>query len=350
MYHKVEICGINTSKLTVLTEEEKRDLLTKAQSGDKAAREKLITGNLKLVLSVIQSFQNRGENPDDLFQIGCIGLIKAVDHFDLTQEVKFSTYAVPLVVGEIRLTNTYVEAFGKLTIVKTFAGDLPESERPEIRLTVTGPGGFTENVVLNAENGWKTVLDKLPQGKYTVTEDLENADVKDYILDSEVSAAVEFTDVLQEATITVTNTYTEAFGTLTVRKQFVGDLPEELRPEIRVVVFGPDEFQQEILLNAANDWTVTLTGLTQGFYTLQEDLSSATVKNYGVKAYIGDGVTFDDQLTEATLVVTNEYWYVPETGDSFDPILWTGIGGVSALALLVLLIVKRRREEESSAN
>ena len=95
MYHKVEICGINTAKLTVLTEAEKRELLAKAQGGDKAAREKLITGNLKLVLSVIQSFQSRGENPDDLFQIGCIGLIKAVDHFDLTQEVKFSTYAVP---------------------------------------------------------------------------------------------------------------------------------------------------------------------------------------------------------------------------------------------------------------
>lgn len=102
MYHKVEICGINTSKLKVLTEEEKRSLLERARQGDKYAREELITGNLRLVLSVIQSFQNRGENPDDLFQVGCVGLIKAVDHFDLTQEVKFSTYAVPLVVGEIR--------------------------------------------------------------------------------------------------------------------------------------------------------------------------------------------------------------------------------------------------------
>lgn len=102
MYHKVEICGINTSKLKVLAEEEKRSLLERARQGDKYAREELITGNLRLVLSVIQSFQNRGENPDDLFQVGCVGLIKAVDHFDLTQEVKFSTYAVPLVVGEIR--------------------------------------------------------------------------------------------------------------------------------------------------------------------------------------------------------------------------------------------------------
>lgn len=102
MYHKVEICGINTSKLQLLTEEEKMDLLRKARDGDQYAREKLITGNLRLVLSVIQSFQNRGENPDDLFQVGCIGLIKAVDNFDLSQEVKFSTYAVPLVIGEVR--------------------------------------------------------------------------------------------------------------------------------------------------------------------------------------------------------------------------------------------------------
>ncbi len=102
MYQKVEICGINTSKLKVLSEEEKTELLRKAQSGDKEAREKLITGNLRLVLRVIQSFQNRGENADDLFQVGCIGLIKAVDNFDLTQEVRFSTYAVPLVIGEVR--------------------------------------------------------------------------------------------------------------------------------------------------------------------------------------------------------------------------------------------------------
>ena len=102
MFHKVEICGINTSKLQLLTEEEKIDLLRKTRAGDKAAREKLILGNLRLVLSVIQSFQSRGENADDLFQVGCIGLIKAVDNFDLSQEVKFSTYAVPLVVGEVR--------------------------------------------------------------------------------------------------------------------------------------------------------------------------------------------------------------------------------------------------------
>ncbi len=101
-YNKVEICGIDTSTLKKLTEKEKTELLIKAKSGDKAAREKLITGNLRLVLSVIQRFSNRGENPDDLFQVGCIGLMKAIDNFDTSHEVKFSTYAVPMIIGEVR--------------------------------------------------------------------------------------------------------------------------------------------------------------------------------------------------------------------------------------------------------
>lgn len=101
-YSKVEICGVDTSKLKVLKEKEKIELLKKVRNGDLAAREQLINGNLKLVLSVIQRFLNRGENPDDLFQVGCIGLIKAIDNFDLGQEVRFSTYAVPMIIGEIR--------------------------------------------------------------------------------------------------------------------------------------------------------------------------------------------------------------------------------------------------------
>ena len=100
--NKVEICGINTSKLKVLTSAEKEKLLIEAKNGDTEARGKLIDGNLKLVLSVIQRFNNRGENLDDLFQVGCIGLIKAVDNFDITIGVKFSTYAVPMIIGEIR--------------------------------------------------------------------------------------------------------------------------------------------------------------------------------------------------------------------------------------------------------
>lgn len=101
-YSKVEICGVDTSKLKVLKEKEKIELLKKVRNGDLTAREQLINGNLKLVLSVIQRFLNRGENPDDLFQVGCIGLIKAIDNFDLSQEVRFSTYAVPMIIGEIR--------------------------------------------------------------------------------------------------------------------------------------------------------------------------------------------------------------------------------------------------------
>ncbi len=101
-YNKVEICNVNTNKLPVLKEAEKEELLKRTKEGDKAARDKLIGGNLRLVLSVIQKFTNRGENMDDLFQIGCIGLIKAIDNFDPVHEVKFSTYAVPMIIGEIR--------------------------------------------------------------------------------------------------------------------------------------------------------------------------------------------------------------------------------------------------------
>jgi len=100
--NKVEICGVNTSKLPVLTNQEMKKLFLKFKEGDKEARQKLISGNLRLVLSVIQRFTNRGEYVDDLFQVGCIGLIKAIDNFDLEQNVKFSTYAVPMIIGEIR--------------------------------------------------------------------------------------------------------------------------------------------------------------------------------------------------------------------------------------------------------
>ena len=101
-YNKVEICGVNTSKLKTLTDEEKRTLLEKSRAGDKAARDELIYGNLRLVLSIIQRFSGRRESADDLFQVGCIGLVKAVDHFNLALDVKFSTYAVPMIIGEIR--------------------------------------------------------------------------------------------------------------------------------------------------------------------------------------------------------------------------------------------------------
>ncbi len=102
MLNKVEICGVNTSKLPVLSNDTMRRLFAAMQNGDRSAREEIIGGNLRLVLSVIQRFSNRGENLDDLFQVGCIGLIKATDNFDLGQNVRFSTYAVPMIIGEIR--------------------------------------------------------------------------------------------------------------------------------------------------------------------------------------------------------------------------------------------------------
>ena len=102
MTSKVEICGVNTSNLPVLSEKEKQELFVKIKQGDISARQKFIYGNLRLVLSILRRFNNRGENIDDLFQIGCIGLIKALDNFDTSHDVKFSTYAVPMIIGEIR--------------------------------------------------------------------------------------------------------------------------------------------------------------------------------------------------------------------------------------------------------
>ena len=100
--HKVEICGVNTANIKVLTNEEMIDLFKKYQSGDSLAKDDLVNGNLKLVLSILKKYNNRTDNMDDLFQVGCIGLIKAIDNFDLSHEVKFSTYAVPMILGEVR--------------------------------------------------------------------------------------------------------------------------------------------------------------------------------------------------------------------------------------------------------
>ena len=102
MYNKVELCGVNTAQLPVLSESEKRQLLLQAHAGDAGARERMVECNLRLVLSVVQRFAQRGENLDDLFQVGCIGLIKAIDNFDPAQPVRFSTYGVPMIIGEIR--------------------------------------------------------------------------------------------------------------------------------------------------------------------------------------------------------------------------------------------------------
>lgn len=102
MQGKVEICGVNTSKLKTLSNEQMMELIARSQAGDEEARSKLVEGNLKLVLSVVQRFMGRGENPDDLFQVGCIGLLKAIANFDTTKQVRFSTYGVPMIAGELR--------------------------------------------------------------------------------------------------------------------------------------------------------------------------------------------------------------------------------------------------------
>ena len=118
-HYKVEICGINTSKLPLLSNEEKKTLFDKIKKGDKKAREAYIHGNLRLVLSIIQRFNNSTENVDDLFQIGCIGLMKAIDNFDVTQNVKFSTYAVPMIIGEVRrYLRDYKAIYAKEALMK----------------------------------------------------------------------------------------------------------------------------------------------------------------------------------------------------------------------------------------
>ena len=131
-YNKVEICGVNTSKLTVLTEKEKMELLKKTKNGDKTAREVLVNGNLRLVLSVIQRFNNRGENPDDLFQVGCIGLIKAIDNFSTEHNVRFSTYAVPMIIGEVR---RYLRDFNSVRVSRSLRDMAYKAMQVKERLT-----------------------------------------------------------------------------------------------------------------------------------------------------------------------------------------------------------------------
>lgn len=142
MNNKVEICGVNTSELKVIPNDENIRLLGLIKQGNKAARDKVISGNLKLVLSVVQRFAGRGENPDDLFQVGCVGLIKAIDNFDLTLDVRFSTYAVPMIIGEIRRylrDNNPIRvsrsmrdiAYKALSVKESLTGKLQREPTPE---------------------------------------------------------------------------------------------------------------------------------------------------------------------------------------------------------------------------
>lgn len=131
--NKVVICGVDTSKLPILKEKEKEELLRRVKTGDKRARDELINGNLRLVLSVIQRFTGRGENLDDLFQIGCIGLIKSIDNFDITQSVKFSTYAVPMIIGEVR---RYLRDNNSIRVSRSIKDTAYQAMRTKEQLTI----------------------------------------------------------------------------------------------------------------------------------------------------------------------------------------------------------------------
>lgn len=130
--NKVEICGVNTSRLPVLKPEEKQELWDRLQNGDMQARSDYIYGNLRLVLSVIQRFTGRGENPDDLFQVGCIGLIKAINNFDTSHNVKFSTYAVPMIIGEIR---RYLRDYNSIRVSRSIRDTAYKALQTKERLT-----------------------------------------------------------------------------------------------------------------------------------------------------------------------------------------------------------------------
>ena len=130
--HKVEICGVNTANIKVLTADEMNELFIKYQNGDISAKEELINGNLKLVLSILKKYNNRTDNMDDLFQVGCIGLIKAIDNFDLSHEVKFSTYAVPMILGEIR---RYLRDSGAIRVARSIKDTAYKAMKAKEELT-----------------------------------------------------------------------------------------------------------------------------------------------------------------------------------------------------------------------
>ena len=160
-YNKVEICGVNTAALPLLSEQEKDDLLMLVKTGDAAARDKLISGNLRLVLSVIQRFTGRGENMDDLFQVGCIGLIKSIDNFDVTQNVRFSTYAVPMIIGEIR---RYLRDNSALRVSRSIKDTAYKAMQAKEALTLS----------LGRDPTVDEIAEKLDMGRYEVVMALES--------------------------------------------------------------------------------------------------------------------------------------------------------------------------------
>ena len=203
-YNKVEISGVNTAKLTALKAEESQELLKEAAKGDKTARQRLIDGNLRLVLSVVQRFSNRNENADDLFQVGCIGLIKALDNFDVSQNVRFSTYAVPMIIGEIRrylrdnnpirvsrslrdaaykalqARDRLVSALGREPTVAEIAKelDLPESDVVFAMEAIQDPVSLFEPIY-NDGGDAIFIIDQVRDDKHVDTQWLENLAVSE---------------------------------------------------------------------------------------------------------------------------------------------------------------------------
>ena len=198
---KVEICGVETSTLPVLTNERMRELFPLVHGGDRAAREEFIRGNLRLVLSVVQRFSNRGENADDLFQVGCIGLIKALDNFDVTQNVRFSTYAVPMIIGEIRrylrdnnpirVSRSHIQLeIGKTRIVaRLLEGEfiryrqiLPDEWQTRISVSRAELGSAIDRASLIAREGKNNlVCFKIDGEELQVTSNSESGDVEERI-------------------------------------------------------------------------------------------------------------------------------------------------------------------------
>ena len=159
--HKVEICGVNTANIKVLTNEEMIELFKKYQSGDLLAKEELINGNLKLVLSILKKYNNRCDNMDDLFQVGCIGLIKAIDNFDLSHDVKFSTYAVPMILGEVK---RYLRDNNSVRVARSIKDIAYQAMKVKEELTNK----------LNTEPSIKMIADELKLSEFEVSNALNS--------------------------------------------------------------------------------------------------------------------------------------------------------------------------------
>ncbi len=198
--HKVEICGVNTADIKVLTNEEQVDLFKKYQSGDLSAKEELINGNLKLVLSILKKYNNRTDNMDDLFQVGCIGLIKAIDNFDLAHEVRFSTYAVPMILGEVK---RYLRDNNSVRIARSIKDTAYKALRTKEELTnkydkeptiaeIAKAMELTEFEVSNALNSMKETISMFEPiyndgGDVIYLEDQLNSNEGYYDLDTKIS-------------------------------------------------------------------------------------------------------------------------------------------------------------------